>query len=348
MKPLLIATQLLGAARSGHIVLPRASGNRQDRCDVTLILAALVTLAAWGPCLSGATLDQESQRPTFKGGVDLVAVSVVVQHQNGRPVTHLSRKDFELFDTGEARAIAEFRAEPAPLSVAVLFDVSGSMEVAQKLSAARDAVRHLLSWLEPGHDQVALYAFDTRLQELQPFTTATADVVKRLNELRPFGSTSLYDAIAETGRNLAARGGPRRAVVAVTDGADTSSHLTPADVYALASAIDVPVYILAVRSPLDHPGTDSAVGRAPDAALTGQLDELARWTGGSLFVVSAPAHASVASRQIVTELRHQYLIAFEPSARVGWHPLTIRTSDTKLVVRARSGYVAGPRPNGRH
>ena len=222
------------------------------------------------------------------------------------------------------------------------------MGLAQKVSAARDAVRHLLSWLEPGHDQVALYRFETRLQELQPFTTEPADVARRLDDLRPFGSTSLYDAIAETGRRLVTRSRPRRAVVVVTDGADTSSRLTAGDVSGVASAIDVPVYILAVVSPIDHAGTDTAADRAPDSALTRPLDTLAKWTGGALFVASAPAHASVAARQIVTELRHQYLIAFEPSARAGWHPLLVRTHNPNLVVRVRSGYVAGARASRQH
>ncbi len=276
-----------------------------------------------------------------------MTVNVVVQDRNGRLVTGLSRTDFELFDAGEPRAIADFRSEPAPISIAVLFDVSGSMDVAAKLSAARDAVKHLASWLEPGTDQVALFVFDTRLQELQSFTTEPAGVVRQLNSLRPFGSTSLYDAIAETGRQLGERRGPRHAMVVVTDGADNGSRRSAREVSEIASAIDVPVYILAVVSPLDHPGTETAVNRAPDSALTGPLNDLARWTGGALFIASAPAHASVAARQIVTELRHDYLMTFEPSARAGWHPLVVRTHDTNLAVRARNGYVAGSRV-GRH
>ncbi len=311
-----------------------------------LICAALTALVIWDPSRGQAA--SEPAQATFKGGVDLVTVSVVVQDRNGRPVTNLLRADFEIVDAGERRAIADFRAEPAPISIAVLFDISGSMDVAHKLSAARDAVGHLVRWLDAGHDQVALFAFDTRLQELLPFTTALSDAVRRLDSLRPFGSTSLYDAIAETGRRLTARGGSRCAVVAVTDGVDNHSHLTPSEVSGIASEIDVPVYILAVVSPLDHRGTGAAVDRSSDSPLAGSLDSLTRWTGGALFVASAPAHASVAARQIVTELRQQYLMAFEPSERAGWHPLEIRTRDARFTVRARSGYIAGSRTNSQN
>jgi Ca-activated chloride channel family protein len=310
---------------------------------VRLVSAAVLTLVALSPWQRESAPDRQGQIPTFTGGVDLVTVSVVVNNRNGRPVTGLSRTDFNLLDAGEPREIAGFRSEPAPISLAVLFDISGSMNVISKVAHGRDAVRHLASWLEPGNDQIALFAFDTRLLELQPFTTAPDDVVRRLDSLKPFGSTALYDAIAQTGRRLAAQAGPRRAVVVITDGVDNRSSLSPLDVSAAASAIDVPVYILAIVSPLDHPGTDAAVDRAPDAALASPLDDLARWTGGTLFVASAPAHASVAARQIVSELRQEYVMTFEPSARAGWHPLVVRTRDTDLVVRARSGYVAGPR-----
>ena len=242
----------------------------------------------------------------------------------------LSLTDFELFDTGGPRAIAELRSEPAPISIAVVFDVSGNTDVSQSLPAAREAVERLVSLLEPDRDQSAIFAFDTRLVALQAFTTSPADVIARLDQLRPVDSTSLCDGVAQAGRELVARGARRRAVVVVTDGADIGRRLTPADVYGLASSIDMPVYVLAVTSPHDH--------------LAKPLHQLAQWTGGALFVAGAPGLASVAAHEIVTELRHRYLLAFEPSARAGWHPLTILTSDSDLVVLARSGYVARPRP----
>jgi len=81
---------------------------------------------------------------------------------------------------------------------------------------------------------------------------------------------------------------------------------------------------------------------APAPEITGPLPDLARWTGGEMFVASAPAHASLAARQIVDELRHQYLLAFEASSqREGWRPLEVRARDAALTVRARAGYTSG-------
>jgi VWFA-related protein len=161
--------------------------------------------------------------------------------------------------------------------------------------------------------------------------------------IAPFGMTSLHDAIAATARLVAGRNNAHRAVIVLTDGVDNNSQLTPPEVSGIASSIDVPVYIVAVVSPLDHPGVSTAVNSERPLPV-GDLADLARWTGGELFLSSTPAHTSLAAREIVNELRHQYLIAFEPTGAAGWHSLELRTRKNNLVVRARSGYMAGPSP----
>ena len=75
----------------------------------------------------------------------------------------------------------------------------------------------------------------------------------------------------------------------------------------------------------------------------GTIRELAAWTGGELFYASTPSDTSKVARQVVRELRQQYLIAFEPGTGAGWHPIEIRTTKKNLTVRARGGYVAGGR-----
>lgn len=283
--------------------------------------------------------------PTFKSGIDLVTVSAVVRDKKGRVVTDLRRTDFELYDGGRQRPIAEFRPDEAPVSVAILFDASGSMQVASKIDEARAAAKHVLSWLLPNSDEVGIYSFDSSLRELQAFSSQEKgeEVDRSISGIAPFGMTSLHDAIAGTARLVARRNNAHRAVIVLTDGVDNNSRLSPPEVSGIASSIDVPVYIVAVVSPLDHPGMATAV--SSDRPLpVGDLADLARWTGGELFVSSTPAQMSVAAREIVNELRHQYLIAFEPTGASGWHALELRTRKSNLVVRARSGYMAGPSP----
>ena len=217
------------------------------------------------------------------------------------------------------------------------------MRVGTKAVDARQAARHIFSSLKSG-DQAALFAFDTQLDRVTGFTTDFKGLESKVDDVeQPFGQTSLYDAIAETAKAVAAtrrsegRMPQRTAIVVLTDGIDTKSRLTAPEVSAIASSIDVPVYVIAVMSPVDDPrNADYGTG-----SMSSGLTDLARWTGGDIFIAIAPAHTSIAARQIVGEMRHQYMLAFEASSRAGWRPLEVRARDREHVVRARSGYTAG-------
>ena len=309
---------------------------------MTRLVAALLTLSL-GALVDGHAA-QEQAPPTFKTGVDLVSVSVVVKNQKGRPVTGLSRKDFELFDAGRVKAITDFRAEASEVSVAVLLDTSGSMHISGKWNAARDAVAKLAGELQHGRDHIALFTFDNELHVVQPFTTSPADIVQALGRVQPWGSTAMFDAVSEAGKRLAAEDGARRAIVVVTDGLDNRSRLDATDVSAAASAIDVPVYSFVVSSTLDRTSDEIAAESGAPTPSRGTLDDLSRWTGGASFVSTTPMETAAAINQIVTELRHQYVMTFESGAPAGWHPLLVRVHDgNNFVVRTRSGYMAGPR-----
>ena len=309
---------------------------------------ALLTAQAPAPSQAPAPQppQEQSAAPRFRSSVDLVSVAAVVRDRKGRFVTDLVQKDFEIVEAGQRRQILDFRAEAnGPVKVAVLVDVSGSMRVGQRAVEARQGADHIFSNLGGG-DQAAVFSFDTMLSEVQTFTSDREKLKKAFNEVDPpFGQTSLYDAIAATARMVAevsrtgARGLPQRsAVIVITDGVDTKSRMTPDEVSQVASGIDVPVYILAVVATVDDPRETEDQRKA---AAASSLQELARGTGGELFISSAPAHASIAARQMIAELRHQYVLAFEASARAGWRPLEVRTRKDSHVVRARSGYSGG-------
>ena len=307
----------------------------------TIVLAAAL---AFDPASSIASAQQAAPPiATFKSSIALVRVSAVVRDHKGRFVQDLTARDFEIFDGGQPRRITDFRSDLGGVSVALLFDVSGSMEA--RLADAREAAGHVLKWLEPERDETAIFTFDTRLDERTPFTTGLSALPASMSSVVPFGATSLHDAIAQTAERVGARDGRRRAVVVLTDGSDNASHMKPADVSALASAIDVPIYIFGIVASIDNPSADTRVSTTERSPLSGPLADLASWTGGHVFVASTPAQRSVAARQIVDELRHQYLLAFESSGQPGWHPLVVRARAKDLIVRARSGYVAQSHPH---
>lgn len=317
-------------------------------------LAVIATLVAFGWSTGLAATQtpaaQPPQRPTFRASVDLVTVAAVARDRKGRFVRGLTKEDFTVLEAGRQRPIVEFHAEEnAPVDVALLFDVSGSMRVASKIEDARQAARHLLSALRlegDRTDEAAVFSFDIGLQSLQAFTTDPGAIEQALSRVRPYGQTSIYDAVAETASQVAeSKGGrlaQRRAVVVLTDGVDTSSLLSPQRVAEIASGIDVPVYVLVVLSPLDHPGEPDGVKTQGNATTdSGELRELAHHTGGELFLVSAPAHASIAARQIIDELRHQYVLAFDATPGGGWKPLDVKVRRRDVTVRARTGYSGG-------
>jgi Ca-activated chloride channel homolog len=309
---------------------------------VGLRLMMLTSVLISASMNSGATEAAVLQQPpiaTFKSGIDLVQVSAIVRDKKGRFVQNLSAADFEVIDGGQSRKISGFREDFTGVSVALLFDVSGSMEA--RLKDAREAATHLLSWLEDDRDEAAIFTFDTTLDEVMPFTKSVKTLPDRMSSMQPFGATSLHDAIATTAQKLTQRDERRRAVVVFTDGNDTASRLTPPEVSAIASRIDVPVYIFGIVSAIDNPNTEISATTFERSALTGPLADLAHWTGGHVFVSSGPAARSSAARQIVAELRHQYVIAFESSGQPGWHSLEVRARSKDLTVRARSGYFAG-------
>jgi len=297
-----------------------------------------------------ASAVQQTPAARFKSSVEVVSVSAVVRDRKGRFVRDLSQRDFVVDDAGQSKQILDFRAESdGPVRLGLLLDASGSMRVGTNVVDGRQAAQHIFSALRLG-DEVALYSFDTKLDLIRGFTTDLASLDASLDTMnKPFGQTSLHDAIAEAAEAVAAHGrgagriAQRAALVVITDGVDTASLATTRQVAAAASSIDVPVYVVAVMSPIDDPKVDDKP--AFDAPA---LTQLARGTGGELFTSTAPAHASAAAKQIVDELRHQYVIAFEASKDGGWRSLDVRARNPKLTVRARTGYAAGAsgRPTG--
>jgi len=313
----------------------------------TLLIPTAVIVSALGSAAyagQGAG-EPANQRPTvtFRAGVEVVSITAAVRDGRGRIVRNLKRSDFEIVDSGTSREIREFYTGEAPVSLAVLLDISGSMAVSGNIDRARHAVSVAMGLLAAGRDEAALYTFDAELQEVVPFTR-DVDRVRRVKlEGRPWGITSLYDAVGTAARTVAARANRHRALLVITDGVDAGSTLTAPEVSGIASSIDVPVYLLTVVSPLDHPGGELSVVAADGTSTsTATLADLARWTGGSMRVASMTEHVKVAVDDLFEELRYQYLITFEPDPSPGWHPLEVRTRNKNLTVLARGGYMSGP------
>jgi len=303
--------------------------------------AILVTmfglLAGLTPGIASAQLEQQSQA-TFKSSVDLVSVTAVVRDKKGRVVRTLTPKDIVVTDAGHPRNIVGMQADDeAPASVALLVDGSGSMRLGTATVSSQQICEMILSNLRRERDLAALMSFDTRLLTLREFTQEFDQIRAGLGEVEAFGSTSIYDAIAGTAAAVANRTQNRRAVVVITDGADNASSYSPEEVAWIASTIDVPVYVFAVGelNPL------SVSGEQTGPQQRNALFELARATGGDYFFASSPSLVHQSTNRLLEELRHQYLIAFEPGTATGLRRIEIRARNNDFKVRSRKWYSTG-------
>jgi Ca-activated chloride channel homolog len=270
-------------------------------------------------------------------GVDLVTIQASVRDARGRVVQGLTRADFEVRDNGQLRPLLDFRADrQSPVTLAILVDMSGSMNIGDKVGMARLAYESVLRQLRPD-DEVGLFTFDASLHERENFTHDLGRLKDGLATFEPFGSTSLYDATAAAARRLAERPAAHRAIVVLTDGIDTSSRLTAAAVSGLASSIDVPVYIVATVPAIDQRAILDETDRATGSG-SADLRDLADWTGGHLVLASTSAETIAVASSIVDELRQQYVLAIEAAAEHEWRRLDVRVRHPAATVKARSGY----------
>ena len=285
---------------------------------------------------------QEPSGPVqrFRSAADVVTINASVRDARGRLISDLKATDFEVRDNGQLRPIISLRSDrDSPISLAILVDMSGSMKIGSKISMARQAYKSVLSQLREGQDEAALFTFDAELHQRQGFTHALASLQDGLAEFEPFGTTSLYDATAATARQLAARSTTNRAIIVLTDGTDTSSAMTAAEVSGLASSIDVPVYVVATVPSVDQRQMMESEGRP--GADGADLRDLAYWTGGQFVFASSFGETVVAASTLVSELRQKYLLAIEAASDREWRRLDVRVRRPASVVKARSGYFGG-------
>jgi len=304
-------------------------------------LVVVSLLASGGIATLAAQQPGSDPVPRFKSSADVVTIQAAVRNGKGRPVAGLTAADFEVRDNGQLRPVLSLRSDAgSPVSLAILVDLSGSMAISPKLAMARQALDTVISQLRPGDDEVAVFTFDSSLHESQPFTTNPSGLAGTLENVKPYGTTSLYDATAAAARRLSERSATHKAIVVLTDGIDTSSKYTAPEVSGLASSIAVPVYVMATVPSIDQRAMMEAAERS-DQSKAADLRDLAEWTGGQLVFASNLTETTTAAVGLVSELRQQYVIAIEAVTAREWRRLDVRVKRPSAVVRARNGYYGG-------
>ncbi|HEV7681291.1 MAG TPA: VWA domain-containing protein [Pyrinomonadaceae bacterium] len=271
---------------------------------------------------------------------DLITVTVTVTDTYGRYVSGLGKGAFTILDEKKPQEITYFSDDDSPVSVGVIFDVSGSMG-GDKIKRARDA---LSKFVQTSHnmDEYFLIAFNSRAQLLLDKTRDGNQVLDKLTFVQTKNNTALYDA-CYLGVEKVQRGAhPKRALLLISDGQDNNSRYTFGELRRLLKESDVTLYGIGILS-----GSDA--GSSMGMEGQGILDELASVSGGKAFFPRSNAEMDDIFEQIALELRHQYSIGYKPVdfANDGrWHKIKVRVTPPRglprLFVRSKEGYYAVP------
>ena len=271
---------------------------------------------------------------------DLITFTVTVTDTYGRYVSGLGKGAFTVFDEKKAQEITFFSDDDAPVSVGVIFDVSGSMN-GEKIKRARDA---LSKFIQTSHnmDEYFLIAFNSRAQLLLDKTRDGNQVLDKLMYVQTKNNTALYDA-CYLGVEKVQRGAhPKRALLLISDGQDNNSRYTFNELRRVLKESDVTLYGIGILS-----GSDA--GSSLGMEGQGILDELASVSGGKAFFPRSNAEMDDIFEQIALELRHQYSIGYKPLNFTNdgrWHKIKVKVTPPRglprLFVRSKEGYYAVP------
>jgi len=283
-------------------------------------------------------LGTELDGPSVLINTDLITLTVTVTDTYGRYVSGLNKNAFSVFDEKQPQEITFFSDDDSPVSVGVIFDVSGSMS-GDKIKRARDA---LSKFIQTSHDsdEYFLIAFNSRAQLLLDKTRDGNAVLDKLTFVETKNQTALYDA-CYLGVEKVQRGvHPKRALLLISDGQDNDSRYTFNELRKLLKESDVVLYGIGILS-----GSDA--GSSMGMEGQGVLDELAGVSGGKAFFPRSAAEMDDIFEQIALELRHQYSIGYKPESFTNngkWHKIKVKVTPPRglprLFVRSKDGYYA--------
>src|ERR1017187_427455 len=268
--------------------------------------------------------------------VDLVLVPVTVTDPMNRLVTGLEKEDFQVYENNKEQPIRTFAAEDAPVSIGIIFDLSGSMS--SKLIPARESILQFIKTANP-QDEFFVIGFNDRPELIEDFTSSVEDIQARLATVRSGHRTALLDAIYYGVAKMKNATHERKAILVVSDGGDNRSRYTEGEVRAQVRESDVEIYAI---------GIFDAYAATPEERTGPQLlNDLAEETGGRLFRVDDISEMGDIAEKISTELRNQYVIGYRPKnlTRDGkWRKVKVKVNPPQglppLTIHARTGYYA--------
>jgi len=279
-----------------------------------------------------------SARPNERIRVDvnLVLVPLTVTDPLNRLVTGLDKENFAIYENNGPQTIKTFSCEDAPVSIGVIFDLSGSMS--NKIVRSRESIVQFLKTANP-QDEFFVIGFNDRPELIEDFTSSVDDIEARLEMVKPGHRTALLDAIYFGLNKMKEAKYPRKALLVVSDGGDNRSRYTENEVRASVREADVQIYSIGIFDQY-APTTEERLGPL-------LLNDISEETGGRLFRVDDVADMADIATKISAELRNEYVIGYRPVDEKHdgkWRKLKVKLNAPPglppLTVHARTGYYA--------
>jgi Ca-activated chloride channel homolog len=335
---------------------------REHAFAIRILLAAILVATCWGslPLWAQSPVDDVHVKPRtppvdpkekeadlidpslrthtkpLMVDVDLVLVPVTITDPLNRLVTGLDKDNFTLFEGKDQQEIKHFSSEDAPVSLGVIFDMSGSMS--SKIERAREAVIEFFKTANP-QDEFFMITFADKPEEISDFTQSVEDIQGKLVYTIPKGRTALLDAIYLGVSKMRQAKYPKRAILVISDGGDNHSRYTEGEIKSMVKEADVLIYAIGIYDQY-MPTEEERLG----PALLGEVSEL---TGGRAFTIDNPNDLADVAAKIGVELRNLYVLGYRPKNPVHdgkWRKIKVKLIPPKglppLKVYAKTGYYA--------
>ena len=297
----------------------------------------VIAYGAWGG-VGASTTTVSSLEINENVEIALRQLYVTVE-LDGQRVLDLGREKFTVFDRGDRRRLITFERGDVPISAVLLLDASESMKGAP-LEAALDGSRSFLSGMN-ALDQSMVILFSDRTLGATRFTNDQQELMNSLRGAMASGGTALNDYLY-SGLRLLDHVQGRRVVILLSDGADVLSALRMEDVLWKVRRSDALIYWIRHEANLSGEFSTSWRNFEANEKERQGLEKAIKESGGRILTIANIDEIESAFREIMQELRAQYVLGYYPSRRDrdgSWRPVRVSVDEPKVRVRFRAGYV---------
>ena len=298
-------------------------------------LFSFLAVGLLAPIAGAQNLLPSTKAADFRADSKLVLVPVTVLDRKGATVNGLMPGPFTVLEDKIVQPIASFSQQDAPVSIGVIFDLSGSMK--NSLGEAGNAL-HTFFAAANSEDDAFLYTVSTVPERLTGLTTDYEYILGRLMGAKANGSTALIDTIYAGLNDIHSARHARKALLIVSDGMDNHSRYSKAELVGRAVESDVQIYAVSIYNP---PANKKPIELQEERRGLELLDDLAQRTGGLHLVVNNGTDVNQATGTIGQALRNQYLIGYVPQDAHHdgkWHSIQVKLSMKGATAYTRSGY----------